>query len=264
MAAIYQIGVTPVQAAGGIPQSCAFEDVGTATAVEILAPDVILADDRRVIRLGGLQFVRFPAHGGGFALDTSAAVKDALRRFVLGRKISLRQSPGLQVKDRYGRIVAHVELPETAGGIWLQRWLVENGWALADPASGEGACAAELLRSEENARRKMAGFWGQGIFRIRDAGAAASLKPMAGTFQIVEGVVKEVSGTSTLYLNFGSNQHSDFTAAITSKYRKLFVPAKLAPESLAGKRVRVRGWIELRNGPYIAIVQPEQIEVLRN
>jgi hypothetical protein len=33
-------------------------------------------------------------------------------------------------------------------------------------------------------------------------------------------------------------------------------------KGLAGKRVRVRGWIEWRSGPMIAVTHPEQLELL--
>jgi micrococcal nuclease len=40
------------------------------------------------------------------------------------------------------------------------------------------------------------------------------------------------------------------------------VAAGLDPHSLAGKQVRVRGWVEWRNGPMIRADHREQIELL--
>jgi hypothetical protein len=40
-----------------------------------------------------------------------------------------------------------------------------------------------------------------------------------------------------------------------------FDAAGLDPKKLEGARVRVRGWIEERNGPRMEAVRPEQIEM---
>ena len=37
--------------------------------------------------------------------------------------------------------------------------------------------------------------------------------------------------------------------------------AGLAPKALENRRVRVRGWVEERNGPRIEAASPEQIEI---
>lgn len=41
-----------------------------------------------------------------------------------------------------------------------------------------------------------------------------------------------------------------------------FRTAKLDVKSLAGKRIRVRGWVELYNGPEMEIASPAAIETL--
>ena len=40
-----------------------------------------------------------------------------------------------------------------------------------------------------------------------------------------------------------------------------FSSAGLAPKALESRRVRVRGWVEERNGPRIEATSPEQIEI---
>ena len=67
---------------------------------------------------------------------------------------------------------------------------------------------------------------------------------------------------SRLYLNFGPDWRSDFTAgaAMRSKAFPQAVIAKL--QALEGQRVRLRGWIERRNGPYVELFHPSQIEPL--
>ena len=50
--------------------------------------------------------------------------------------------------------------------------------------------------------------------------------------------------------------------AIGAPARRLFAAAGLAPDSLKGRRIRVRGWLRSRYGPLIEATHPEQIELL--
>jgi len=65
-----------------------------------------------------------------------------------------------------------------------------------------------------------------------------------------------------IYLNFGADYKTDFTIAIAKRNRKRFEKAGLDPLSLEGATVRVRGWIELSNGPMVWLDHPERLEVL--
>ena len=65
-----------------------------------------------------------------------------------------------------------------------------------------------------------------------------------------------------VYLNFGRHYKEDFTAVIDARALKLFAAEGLDPLQLGNALVRVRGWIDLRDGPRIEVTHPEQIEVL--
>ena len=71
--------------------------------------------------------------------------------------------------------------------------------------------------------------------------------------------VRESGGT--IYVNFGRRWSEDFTVTIAKRNERAFTAAGLEPKSLAGRRIRVRGWIEERGGPWIEATRPEQIEV---
>ena len=73
--------------------------------------------------------------------------------------------------------------------------------------------------------------------------------------------VRESGGT--IYVNFGRRWSEDFTVTIAKRNERAFSAAGLEPKSLRGRRVRVRGWIEERGGPWVEAARPEQIEVLR-
>jgi hypothetical protein len=82
-------------------------------------------------------------------------------------------------------------------------------------------------------------------------------------FELVEGRVLQAEETGgRVYLNFGRFWKKDMTAVIEADALRLFKAVELDPARLGGALVRVRGWIENRDGPRITVSHPEQIEVL--
>jgi hypothetical protein len=79
---------------------------------------------------------------------------------------------------------------------------------------------------------------------------------------VVEGTVLSVNDRgATVYVNFGRRWSEDFTVTIAKRNARNFVAAGLDPRTLAGQRVRVRGWVDERGGPWIEAIRPEQIEL---
>jgi hypothetical protein len=71
--------------------------------------------------------------------------------------------------------------------------------------------------------------------------------------------VRESGGT--IYLNFGRRWSEALTVTISKRHERIFSGAGLSLNRLEGRTVRIRGWIEERNGPRIEANRPEQIEV---
>jgi hypothetical protein len=97
--------------------------------------------------------------------------------------------------------------------------------------------------------------------------SAAELEREAETlvdsFQLAEGRVAEAAVVrGRAYLNFGEDWKSDLTAVLQPETVDLFLDEGIDPADYAGRLVRLRGWVELYNGPMIEITHPEQIEVL--
>ena len=67
---------------------------------------------------------------------------------------------------------------------------------------------------------------------------------------------------SRVFLNFGRFWKEDFTAVIEGPALRLFEAGGQDPMVLEGALVRIRGWVDDRDGPRIEITHPEQIEVL--
>ena len=92
---------------------------------------------------------------------------------------------------------------------------------------------------------------------------SSALGRLTRSYLLVEGVVAQVGeSTGRVYLNFDKDWHSDFTVAIDRKDNDALKVAGIDTKAIAGKRLRVRGWIEWRNGPMIHVTHVDQIELL--
>ena len=95
---------------------------------------------------------------------------------------------------------------------------------------------------------------------MRDPG---DIRNRTGSYQIVEGNVTTASVTrGRAFINFGADYRTDFTVTVEPDDMRTFRQAKFDVPSLAGKRIRVRGWVEFYNGPEITITTPTAIEIL--
>jgi endonuclease YncB( thermonuclease family) len=83
----------------------------------------------------------------------------ALERLVpVGSRVSVEADPGLDDRDRYGRLLRYVT---TARGVIVNVELVRLGAAAPYLRGGEqGLHADELLAAVEDARRSRVGMWG--------------------------------------------------------------------------------------------------------
>lgn len=225
-------------------------------AVEIVDGDTLRIADGRQVRLVGLQAPKLPLGREGFkAWPLADAAKAALSRLALGRRLQLAYG-GRRI-DRHKRILAHLA---DADGQWIQAAMLAAGMARVYSFRDNRTAVRALYRIEAEARRLRRGIWNHPFYRVR---AADKLSRDIGSFQVVEGRVRAVATVrGTTYLNFGADWRTDFTVMLRGRSRKLFQGAGLAPGSLEGRRIRVRGWLRSRNGPMIEASHPEQIEPL--
>ncbi|MDX2263481.1 MAG: thermonuclease family protein [Hyphomicrobiales bacterium] len=239
---------------------CVLEDAGAGVVVEIAQDGLLGLDDGRVITLAGVRFPHF-APLGGVSLDVRGAVRAALVNAILGRRVELRR--GLRKTDRYGRHIAYVRV-SPGGEALLQAWLVERGVAVADTSGDGGACAGQLLAAEDKARKFGAGFWGAGLFAVRSAEDAQRLRQLIGAFQIVEGEVTAVDEAKSrgAMLTVGARGSAGVKVILPKRRARGAEAGVMSAADLAGRRIRVRGWIEYRAGPAITVTNMEQIEVV--
>lgn len=226
------------------------------TETTAATPEGIGTGTRIQIRLVGIQAPKLPLGREGFtAWPLAEESKDALAGLAEGKTLSL--SFGGRKIDRYGRLLAHLY---TEDGNWIQGELLKRGLARVYTFPDNRALAADMLALERDARAAKAGIWGDDFYALRTPQSVAA---DIGTFQLVEGMVMDAASVrSRSYLNFGEDWKTDFTIVIAAPARKMFEAAGIDIISLAGRRVRVRGWVQSYNGPMISVSHPEQIEVL--
>ena len=248
----------------------AFEAVEEARVVEVIDGDTVVLGDGRQVRLVGIQAPKLPLGRPGFrAWPLADEAKAGLAALVLGRTVTLAYG-GRRV-DRHGRALAHLYLGplpadiEAGGGApvpdaWVQGALLDRGLARVYSFADNRALVAEMLARERAARAAGRGIWAEAFYRIRRPEAALG---DVGSFQIVEGEVREVSVIrGRVYLNYGDDWRSDFTVSLAPAVRRRFEAEGFDPAAYQGRRLRVRGWIKSYNGPRIDATHPEQIEVL--
>ena len=227
--------------------------------------ETLLLDGGSEARLVGALAPRAYDAAGAF-LDWPLAdrARAELERLVQGR--SVRVAFAGRRTDRYGRLLVHAFVADPEGGAerrWVQGEMLRTGMARAYGLDGNALCLAELIAHEAIARDAAAGLWAEAAYAVRAAEDVRTLLRLAGTFQVVEGTVVRVSDVrGTIYVNFGEDWRQDFTVVMRGQARRTMAATGLAPDSLSGRKVRVRGWVERRGGPLIEVHHTATIEVL--
>ena len=237
------LSVTPLAAAA--KGACGGKDLGGGKVVGIRDGRTLLLDDGREVRLA--------------AIETPDGAATALAALVQGRSVTLEADR--EASDRYGRLVAFA-IP--AGSTeTLQESLLSAGQARVSSRISVKSCAAALLTVEKTARAAHRGLWADPNFAPLPAEDYRRLRAETGHFVLVEGKVLSVrTSGATIYVNFGRRFIRDLSLTILRRLRAGFSAAGIEPGTLEGHRIRVRGWLERRRGPIIAVDAPEQIEVI--
>ena len=226
----------------------------TGVVIEVSDGDTLTLSDGLVVRLVGLQAPKLPLGRSRFLTWPMAPEsRDALKDLVLRRAVTL--SYGGTRRDRHGRALAHLHRTD---GLWVQGEMIARGLARVYSFQDNRTCVTELLDIERQARVAHQGLWALDAYRIYDPSNA--FQGVDG-FQIVEGRVLDAKKVRDwIYLNFGADWRRDFTVSISVRHQNLFEQKGWDLLNLQGKKIRVRGWLGLRNGPHIQATHPEQIE----
>ncbi|HEU5019486.1 MAG TPA: thermonuclease family protein [Pseudolabrys sp.] len=224
--------------------ACTLSPIGSATVAAVHDGRTLQLTDGRELRLAAVE-----ADPSGRAMLERLAGGQAVRLMRLGPEI-----------DRYGRLYAFAT---TAGRTeTLQAELLKAGAARVSARVGDWNCAKTLLEIEKAARAAHRGLWARADFSPLAATDLPRIRAKIGHFVLVQGKVLSVHQSGgTIYLNFGRHWTRDFSTVILRRNKRLFADVDLEPQRLQGRRIRVRGWVELRRGPVIEAAWPEQIEL---
>ncbi len=206
----------------------------------------LVVEDHMVIKLAGLIIPK---------KYEEQAIK-YLEEECLGNEIDLAY--GRIDMSRFGEVVAYVNAED---GELIQGKLLKKGYAAAYPDIGS-KFSDRLFKAESVAIKAGLGMWSEGEKQIvTPEQAQVGIRDHLNNFTVVEGRVLSVTDTKKrVYINFGEDWRTDFTAAVRKPDLKDFKNIDLT--SLKGKNVRLRGWVESRNGPMIRMISSEQIKIV--
>lgn len=146
--------------------------------------------------------------------------------------------------------------------IWVNGQLVREGLAIVWPTPSNAELVGEMFELEQIARKEKQGIWNTKLFPILTPENAAS---RMNSRAIVQGKIYTVAQTKdAVFLNFSPDWKTDFTIGIPNALRRDFARANIGIQSLKGQTVRVRGWVQDYNGPFIELDTPAQLELLKS
>lgn len=267
-AAVTIVTIVAVASLAAVTSACTLEAGETRAVARVLDAETLVLDDGREVRLIGALAPRHQdVDGDPDFWQPEADARIALEHLTAGRSVTLGYD-GAHT-DRNGRLQAHVFLEPLPGeeiappGTWLQRRMIETGHARAYVAPGHPSCATSLVTFERSAREDGLGLWQNAAYHVRAAEPPWPLHALRDRFAIVEGEVANAAPVrGQVYLNFGADWRTDFTVLIKPAQRRALAAAGIEAAALAGSRVRVRGWITRRNGPFIELADAAELEIL--
>jgi endonuclease YncB( thermonuclease family) len=231
-----------------------FEDFGRLARV--IDGDSIVLENGLKLRLSNIMA---PEKDQPF----THSARSALETLLTGRKLGVYYVG--EKRDRYDRAIAQLFTlrPDGRPDQWVQAEMLRLGYARVRSFASSAWRISELLDIENKAREAGRGLWQSPVFAVRSP-APNALAQDVDSFQIVQGlIISSAQVRGQTYLNFGSDYKTDFTVSISRKHRKSFESAGIELTDLEGARVRVRGWIELYNGPVIWLDHPDQFEFVQ-
>lgn len=229
----------------------------------IVDGDTLFLENGLKVRLSAMQAPKLPLGRPEVkAWPLSTTAKKELEKLALGQEVQLYYG-GLQ-RDRYDRALAQVFLLDDAGEktIWLQEEMIRRGYGRVYTWPDTWQDSERLFAAEREARAAERGIWGRDFYKIRTP-EPNNLSQDMDSFQIVEGIIVSTAKVrDKMFLNFGADYRTDFTVFVTKEGQRRFKKAELDLMSLEGARVRVRGWVEIQNGPTMILDHAERLEIL--
>jgi endonuclease YncB( thermonuclease family) len=212
--------------------------------------DTVKLDDGRRVRFIGINAPETGHHDMPGQPLAEAARTSLQKMLETGANVLFLQY-GKEPEDHYGRLLAHAFLDN---GEDVAVLLLRQGHATAlvvPPNSGRADCYRQIEREARIAGR---GLWRLANYQTQDAG---TLDPDTRGFRIVQGRVESMQWTRH---QLRIELQGGLVARISSSDLGNFAAGYL--ESLAGRRVELRGWVKPgQGGPSIRVRHPAALSL---
>ncbi|MDH5181273.1 MAG: thermonuclease family protein [Gammaproteobacteria bacterium] len=238
-------GNTALQAASDC-HSGQFDE--TVSVAKVQDGDTLHLADGRKLRIIGVNTPELAREDRPAELWATEA-RAALRGLLGSQQIKLRW--GEKKHDRYGRMLAHVYLPD---GLNVSEWLLRRGHGLTltiPPNIRHWSC---YLAAEQEARTHQRGLWSLPQFQPLAAGQVTETK--AG-YRLLRGTVGRIGQSrASVWLNLEGK------TAIRIKRSDLGYFNGVDFKALQGRQILARGWFsEYKNQLVMQIKHPAALEV---
>jgi hypothetical protein len=258
------LGITAATAA-------TFEKKNTATIRGIMAYKAVETSitDLKLVEVGTIkEFVKSNElkleNDTVFTLDNlrvpvyyEERAADYMTKAFKGKKIGIYSNP-TQPQD--GKLDSHSnELVHaiTEDGVWLEKALVEQGFAMVSSTENNRDLVVPLYHAEVQARAGRRGLWSAPDFAVKNA---ETIKGTPESYVIFEDVINDIPYHGYFYFNFVDKKKKRVFALVTTRSAAAYI-MQGDVGSLLHVRVRVRGWVEVQDGtPQMTLTHPEQVE----
>ena len=216
--------------------------------------DSLLLIDKRKIRIIGIDTPETKHHKQK-AQAYGAKAREALRALLKNNHYQVSLRYGKERKDKYGRTLAHVYLPD---GTNISNWMLEQGYAktLAFPPNVQ--LAECYKKAEEIAQAQSLKIWRYKSNKVRDA---ASLPRRIDGYVRLKGKISKIKHyrkSLTMELESSSKRHIQLK--IKKKNLKYF--SEIVPDKLWNKTIIVTGLLRNKKGRRtLYINHPTQLKV---
>ena len=215
-------------------------------------------EDGRLLRLVGIDAASPTSGDPGLA----ERARSQLATLVAGRSVSTRILD--RAPDRWGRLSALVFSGEGRGG--LAELALAAGLARFNAEPAAHACRDALLAAEAKARSAAVGLWRDPYYAVLAADERTAFAERSATLVLAEGRLTGVDAdayrTKLRFAVQDRNGHDSLVATILPHTMKLFETQGVSFSSLIGRKLRLRGLLDLRFGPELELTGPDAVEML--
>ena len=215
-----------------------------------------------IVQLAGIDIPDLdPYESGPLAAGALAALKPLLEN--KQARLYRTGDPKKGRVNRMGYELGHVAVDRAADDgtvtpVWIQGHLIAEGFARARPDAANPEMRDAMTALEDTARTGKKGLWADPLYAVRSPETAGEL---TGRFGIVEGKIHAAAmNNNIVFLNFGPDWKTDFTIGLESGVRRALTRGNLDPLQFVGRTVRIRGWVEDYNGPFIRLDDLSKLE----